>query len=62
VSWERRDGCPCVDCQPEIRWGCVALRLLATIAILAIVLGAVYLASEPVVDERARMERNVRCR
>jgi hypothetical protein len=36
--------------------------LLWTVLVLSLVLGAVYLASEPVVDERARMDWRLRCR
>jgi len=36
--------------------------MLWTVLVLAVTLGAVYLASEPVVDERARIEREMRCR
>ena len=47
----------------EIQISHATLRLfLVTVMVLAIVLGVVYLASESVVDERARMEREVRCR
>ena len=36
--------------------------LLWTVLTLAVVLGVCYLSSEPVVDERARMDWRLRCR